>query len=195
MRRQTLIVMIKEPRVGQVKTRLGRGMGAVPATWWFRHQVKRLLREVTDPHWQIVLAVSPDVQGLSSRIWPNHFPRIPQGNGDLGVRMTRLLEQPQRGAVVLIGGDIPNIKAHHIADAFAKLGSNKAVFGPATDGGFWLVGLKRTSPTPRDMFKNVRWSTEYALADTLANMPNDTPAMVALLQDVDTVADLATIGR
>lgn len=195
MRRQTLIVMIKEPRLGQVKTRLGRGMGAVPATWWFRHQVKRLLREVNDPRWQVVLAVSPDIQGLNSRIWPINFPRIPQGNGDLGVRMGRLLNLPEKGPVVLIGGDIPNIKRHHIVDAFTKLGSNMAVFGPATDGGFWLVGLKRTTPAPRDMFKNVRWSTEHALADTLATMPNDTPAMVALLQDVDTIADLATIDR
>lgn len=195
MRRQTLIVMIKEPRVGQVKTRLGRGLGVVPATWWFRHQVKRLLREVADARWQIVLAVSPDIQGLNSRIWPNHFPRIPQGNGDLGVRMARLLQRPQTGPAVLIGGDIPKIKRHHIADAFAKLGSNKVVFGPATDGGFWLVGLKRTTPAPCGMFKNVRWSTEHALNDTLANMPNDTPAMVAVLQDVDTVADLALIDR
>lgn len=195
MRRQTLIVMLKEPRLGRVKTRLGRGIGAVPATWWFRHQVKRLLREVIDARWQIVLAVSPDIQGLNSRIWPNHFPRIPQGGGDLGARMARLLQLPTKGPVVLIGGDIPSIQRHHIADAFAKLGSNKTVFGPAPDGGFWLVGLKRTSPAPRGMFQNVRWSTKHALADTLANMPDETPAMTAMLRDVDTAEDLLIIGR
>ena len=195
MRRQTLIVMLKEPRLGRVKTRLARGMGAVPATWWFRHQVKRLLREAADPRWHLVLAVSPDNQALNSRIWPKHLPRVPQGHGDLGARMLHLLNSPPTGPVVLIGGDIPDVRRHHIAEAFTKLGSNQAVFGPATDGGFWLVGLKRATPAPRDMFKGVRWSTEHALADTLASMPDDTPAMVAMLQDVDTIADLTKIDR
>lgn len=191
--RPRLVVMVKEPRVGRVKTRLGRGMGMVPATWWFRHQVKRLLRELDDPRWQLTLAVSPDVDGLSSRIWPQHLPRVAQGRGDLGARMARLLNPPQKGPVVIIGGDIPGVRRCHIADAFAKLGHNRAVFGPATDGGFWLVGLKRTTPAPRAMFKNVRWSTSHALADTLATMPDETVAMVATLQDVDTRADLAKI--
>jgi len=193
--RPRLVVMIKEPRLGHVKTRLGQGMGAVPATWWFRHQVMRLLREVDDPRWQVILAVSPNVEGMQSRIWPAHLPRATQGRGDLGGRMERLLRDAPKGPVVLIGGDIPGIKRHHIADAFAKLGKNRAVFGPAKDGGYWLVGLKRTTPPPRGMFKGVRWSTKHALADTLATMPDYAPAMVATLQDVDTVADLAKIAR
>ena len=88
-----------------------------------------------------------------------------------------------------------SIKRHHISDAFTELGRNRAVFGPATDGGYWLVGLKRSTPPPREMFKGVRWSTKHALVDTLATMPDYAPAMVATLQDVDTVADLAKIAR
>jgi len=191
VRRQTLIVMVKEPRVGRVKTRLGHDIGMVPAAWWFRHSVRRLLRNVSDPRWNLLLAVSPDAEGLRSRVWPEHLQRIPQGRGDLGQRMAHLLALPQKGPVVIIGGDIPGVRRHHIADAFAKLGSNRAVFGPATDGGYWLVGLKRTTPPPREMFKGVRWSTEHALTDTLATMPDYTPAFTATLQDVDTAADLA----
>ena len=191
MRRQTLVVMVKEPRTGRVKTRLGRDIGMVPAAWWFRHSVRRLLRNVSDPRWELVLAVSPDAEGLRSRVWPAHLQRIPQGRGDLGQRMAHLLALPQKGPVVIIGGDIPGVRRHHIADAFAKLGSNRAVFGPAADGGYWLVGLKRTTPPPRGMFKGVRWSTVYALADTLATMPDCVPAFVEVLQDVDTVADLS----
>jgi len=55
--------MVKEPRPGRVKSRLGRDIGMVAAAWWFRHQVKRLLRAVEDPRWQVVLAVSPDNAG------------------------------------------------------------------------------------------------------------------------------------
>ena len=194
MRRQTLVVMVKEPSIGRVKTRLGRAIGMVPAAWWFRHSVDRLLRNVSDPRWDLLLAVSPDVEGLRSRVWPEHLQRISQGRGNLGQRMARLLALPQKGPAVIIGGDIPGVRRYHIADAFAKLGRNRAVFGPATDGGYWLVGLKRTAPPPREMFHGVRWSTEYALADTLATMPGYTPAFTATLQDVDTVADLSNIA-
>lgn len=194
MRRQTLVVMVKEPRAGRVKTRLGRDIGMVPAAWWFRHSVRRLLCNVSDPRWDLLLAVSPDAEGLRSRVWPEHLPRIPQGRGDLGQRMARLLALPQKGPVVIIGGDIPGVRRHHIADAFAGLGSNRAVFGPATDGGYWLVGLKRTTPPPRGMFNGVRWSTEHALADTLATMPGYDPAFAAILQDVDTASDLSRIA-
>ena len=194
MRRQTLVVMVKEPRAGRVKTRLGRDIGMVPAAWWFRHSVRRLLCNVDDPRWDLLLAVSPDAEGLRSRIWPEHLQRIPQGRGDLGQRMARLLALPQKGPVVIVGGDIPGVRRHHIADAFAGLGSNRAVFGPATDGGYWLVGLKRTTPPPCGMFNGVRWSTEHALADTLATMPGYDPAFAAILQDVDTAADLTKIA-
>ena len=58
--RGQLYIMLKEPRVGRVKTRLGRDIGAVAATWWFRHQVQRVLRELEDPRWDLTLAVAPD---------------------------------------------------------------------------------------------------------------------------------------
>ncbi|HGG64530.1 MAG TPA: hypothetical protein ENK34_08155, partial [Rhodobacteraceae bacterium] len=73
--------MVKEPRAGRVKTRLGRDIGMVPAAWWFRHSVQRLLRNVADPRWNFLLAVSPDFEGLRSRVWPEHLQRIPQGRG------------------------------------------------------------------------------------------------------------------
>ena len=75
--------MLKEPRPGRVKTRLGRDIGMGAAAWWFRHQTGRLLRRLEDPRWQLILAVAPDRDGLQSRVWPAHLPRLPQGGGDL----------------------------------------------------------------------------------------------------------------
>lgn len=186
----TLVVMLKEPRPGRVKTRLGRDIGMVPAVWWFRHQVRRLLREVSDPRWATVLAVSPDHAGLQSRVWPCAFARWPQGQGDLGARMARMMRSAPPGPVCVIGADIPDIRARHIAAAFASLGAHDAVFGPSFDGGYWLVGMKRTRAMPPNLFKNVRWSTEHALADTCATLPDHRIAMIDTLQDVDTDADL-----
>nr|WP_321250365.1 TIGR04282 family arsenosugar biosynthesis glycosyltransferase [uncultured Ruegeria sp.] len=189
---RTLIIMIKEPRPGRVKTRLGRDIGMVGAAWWFRHQARALIRRLRDPRWQIMLAVSPDREGLASRIWPADLPRVAQGQGDLGVRMTRMLRSAPDGPVCLIGADIPGITRNHIASAFRALGATQMVFGPATDGGYWLVGAQGVAALPPGLFNNVRWSTEHALADTLASIPDRSFVLLDYLNDVDTVADLQT---
>lgn len=190
MSRATLVVMLKEPRPGWVKTRLGRDIGMVPAAWWFRHQTARLLRSLDDPRWRLVLAVAPDHAGLRSRVWPGHLPRIRQGPGNLGDRMTRLLRAAPPGLVCIIGGDIPGITPRHIARAFAALGRNDAVFGPAPDGGFWLVGLNRTGRTPATLFDNVRWSSKHALADSMATLSGLRIGLTDILRDIDRATDL-----
>lgn len=187
---RTLVVMVKEPRPGRVKTRLGRDIGMVAAAWWFRHQTRVLIRRLRDPRWQIVLAVSPDRDGLTSRVWPADLPRVAQGGGDLGDRMGRMLRGMSKGPVCLIGADIPGISRAHIARAFRALGRSEMVFGPAPDGGYWLVGAQRYGALPSGLFRNVRWSTQHALADTLASIPGCRVALLDQLRDVDTVADL-----
>jgi len=194
MRRAQLVIMLKLPRAGQVKTRLGRDIGMTAAAWWFRHQTRRLLRNLDDPRWQITLSVAPDKPAMTCTIWPAHLPRIPQGHGDLGARMARILRTSPailpRGPACIIGGDIPAIRRHHIARAFRALGNHDAVFGPATDGGYWLVGMKRIAPPPPSLFTNVRWSTRHALADSIATMGTPRIAQIDRLQDVDTAKDL-----
>ena len=186
---QHLIVMVKFPAAGRVKTRLARDIGSVAAAWWFRHSVRRLLRRLSDPRWQIWLSVAPDT-ALESSVWPAHLPRISQGQGDLGQRMTAAFEALPKGRACLIGGDIPAVTKREIAEAFAVLGSCDAVFGPATDGGFWLTGFKRSRPLPRGLFRDVRWSSAHALADSLATLSGQSHALVAELSDVDTARDL-----
>ncbi|WP_127113095.1 TIGR04282 family arsenosugar biosynthesis glycosyltransferase [Shimia sediminis] len=182
--------MVKEPRPGRVKTRLGKDLGMATAARWFRHQSARLLRRIEDPRWQTVLAVAPDQEGLTSRIWPAHLPRVPQGRGDLGDRMARLFRTLPPGPVCIIGADIPGVTRTHVARAFHALGDHQAVFGPATDGGYWLVGLKRTSPVPPTLFENVRWSSKHALSDSMATLRNHRIALTDTLSDVDTAEDL-----
>ena len=191
----TLVIMLKEPRAGRVKTRLGRDIGMTAAAWWFRHQTRRLIREMIDPRWHLVLAVSPDRAGLTSRIWPAHIPRMAQGRGDLGQRMGRILRAFPPGPVAIIGGDIPGVRPHHIAAAFRALGDHDAVFGPASDGGYWLVGLKHPDRAPRSLFTGVRWSTQHALADTLVPLAGQRVAHIDTLHDVDTAADLPALKR
>jgi rSAM/selenodomain-associated transferase 1 len=191
MRQATLVVMVKEPRPGRVKTRLGRDLGMTAAAWWFRHQVARLLRRIEDPRWHLILAVSPDRAGLTSRVWPAHLPRMPQGAGDLGDRMGRIFRSLPPGPVCIIGADIPGITRAHVARAFAALGRHDAVIGPALDGGYWLIGLRRTAAVPARLFEGVRWSGPHARADTLNSLGAARVAQIDTLRDVDEARDLA----
>jgi len=190
MARPTLVVMVKEPCPGRVKTRLGRQIGMVGAAWWFRHQTTRLIRRLRDPRWRLVLAVSPDRAGLDSRVWPEGIARLPQGAGDLGDRMGRIFRSLPPGPVVIVGADIPGITADHIARAFRALGGADAALGPAPDGGYWLIGLARRQAVPAGLFRDVRWSSPHALADTRASLGGLRVALVDRLRDVDTAEDL-----
>jgi rSAM/selenodomain-associated transferase 1 len=185
-----LFIMVKEPGAGRVKTRLGKDIGMVPAAWWFRHQAMSLIRKLEDPRWKLTLAISPDVAALSSRFWPEHISRVGQGRGDLGQRMTKLLQQGPPGPICIVGNDIPSISKKHIIQSFKALGESEWVFGPANDGGFWLVGTKGVSALSPALFKGVRWSSKNALKDSLSSIPSRRVAFIDWLSDVDTAVDL-----
>ncbi len=184
--RPKLVIMLKEPVAGRVKTRLGRDIGMTASAWWFRHQSGDTIRRLQSKRWETWLAVAPDT-ALHSRCWPAHLPRMAQGLGDLGVRMARILHS-SKGPVVLIGGDIPGVQQEHVAEAFRQLGRQDLVLGPASDGGFWLVGKRRQ--VPRGLFESVHWSCQTTLSETLASAGAARIGKVATLSDVDTVSDL-----
>lgn len=179
-----LIIMAKEPRLGAVKTRLGGEIGAAAATRFYRGVTANLIRRLArDPRWRTVLAVAPDT-AVASRAWPSDVARLSQGQGDIGQRMARLLDAGRGSPRVLVGSDIPALSASHIAEAFALLRRSEVVFGPAEDGGFWLIGLNaRTRPSR--MFDGVRWSGPHALSDTLKNLSAFSVGFAARLSDVD----------
>jgi rSAM/selenodomain-associated transferase 1 len=193
-----LVVMAKLPVAGGVKTRLARDIGIAGATRFARHAAAALLQRVGyDRRWQTVLAVAPD-RATWSRAWPRGAARMPQGGGDLGRRMQRIFDCRQAGPVLIVGTDVPGIRPAHIAEAFRLLGRYDAVFGPATDGGYWLVGLRR-HPRVLRPFAGVRWSSPHALADTLADLASHNVAFLATLSDVDDAggwrASAHAIGR
>ena len=184
-----LVVFARTPRLGRVKTRLGRDIGAVAAWAFYRLTLSSVLRRLGGNgggrRWRCWLAITPDSDIHLRRPWPPGWWRVNQGEGDLGARMGRLARALPPGPVVIVGADVPAIRRHHITAAFKALGNHDAVFGPARDGGYWLVGLKRR-PRFADVFNRVRWSTEHALEDTLENLkPGQTHAVLETLEDVD----------
>ena len=99
--------------------------------------------------------------------------------------MARVMGGLPPGPAIIVGSDIPDLKAAHVADGFARLGRADTVFGPAPDGGYWLVGARRRPAQP-DMFRDVRWSSRHALSDTIANLAGRyTHDLLPILADVD----------
>ena len=180
--------MAKSPLAGRVKRRLAASVGVVSAARFYRtclaHTLMRLGR---DPRWRTLLAISPD-RDVRAPYWARGIERLPQGGGDLGVRMQRAFRRLPPGPAIIVGSDIPAIKPSDIARAFRLLGNEDAVLGRAPDGGYWLVGLRR-SPRLLAPFASVRWSGPHALADTLRNLQGHRVAFAATLSDVDSEGD------
>src|SRR5438132_10186361 len=184
--RRHLILFVRAPAYGSGKRRLARDIGDLAALHFERLMLARLLRRLgRDRRWRLRLAVTPDRARLRPRLWPRGVPIAGQGDGDLGERMRRALAACPPGPAVLVGTDIPALSPDHIADAFRRLGNHDLVFGPAADGGFWLIGARR-SPRLPPLFGKVRWSSPYALDDALANLPrHGSVDFAATLPDVD----------
>lgn len=190
-----LVIMAKVPVAGRVKTRLAREIGVVAATMFYRNAMRGLVaRLARQPFWRTVLIVDPDT-GVSSRMLPDGTVRAGQGRGDLGIRMQRPMRMLPPGPVCLIGTDVPDISVADVRRAFRLLGTHDAVFGPAEDGGFWLVGLRRI-PRVIDPYRSrVPWSRPDTLERVLANLAGHRVVFTTRHHDVDTADDLARNRR
>jgi hypothetical protein len=184
--RNHLVLFVRAPALGHGKRRLAREIGDVAALRFERRMIARLLRRLAgDPRWHLRIAVTPDLACAEARRWRLGVEVVPQGAGGLGSRMERVIATAPSGPVVLIGSDIPAIEDRHVDDAFRLLGRYDLVFGPAGDGGFWLIGARRRPRLPA-LFGRVRWSSVHAFADTLAALPRSIAVgFVETLDDVD----------
>jgi len=176
-----LVIFARRPRLGVGKRRLAADVGDVEAVRFARGALDRLSRTLgRDRRWRLWLAVTPD-RPLD---WVRTGTAIPQGPGDLGERLTRVIHALPPGPVVILGSDTPTVTRADVTAAFRAVGPNRAVFGPASDGGYWLIGLRR-GLGEKLPFEGVRWSTSDAMADTLANLRGSPVALLREREDID----------
>jgi glycosyltransferase A (GT-A) superfamily protein (DUF2064 family) len=177
--------MAKAPRLGQGKSRLARDVGRVEALRINRGMHALTMRATLDPRWRTHLYLTPDGSHRIA-LWPRHVPRASQGEGDLGARLARALAQ--RRCVAVVGTDCPAMTRAHVASAFRALRRKPFALGPAEDGGFWLLAARDGAAAARAM-QGVRWSTPHAASDVMLALGAHNVARLALLRDVDTIAD------
>lgn len=192
MRRAHILIYAKPPRMGLAKTRLARSLGSpAQAQRIARMSLARTMRAVSLGPWTPILYTTPDsaLNETLGGLWSPTLERRSQGKGDLTARLEKGLTETPPGPVLFIGADAPDLSASLISRAIKSLRSRNAVFGPASDGGFWLFGINKTAHTSSP-FHNVRWSTEHALADVRANLPTDSRiAYLPTLIDIDDAQD------
>ncbi len=188
---QRVIVFLKAPRPGFVKTRIGAALDADAAVGIYRVLLDRTLTALhgrTD----VELRFTPD--GADEEIRPYLRPgwvMRGQGDGDLGERLTRATgEAFGAGArrVVVVGTDCPTLTGEDVVDAFDGLNDADVVLGPAEDGGYWLIGLRAPAPA---LFRGILWSTEQVLALTEARAREGgwSVGVLRRMADVDTLED------
>lgn len=192
--RQALLVFARAPEAGKAKTRLIPALGAAGAAALHAGLVEQTLQTVSMLGMDVQLWCHPDPQQPFFRYCAERFgvSLHTQRGGDLGERMAKALGTAlwEYDHVVLIGTDCPTLAAGDLADAFAALaGGADAVFGPAADGGYYLVGLRQAAPT---MFADIDWGSERVLAQTQARAHalGLATRLLAIHRDLDTPADL-----
>lgn len=188
---QKLIVFLKAPRPGAAKTRLAVTLGAAEACAAYRRLVETLFRQLAALE-NVELCFAPDDAASEIMGWaPPTWRLTAQGSGDLGCRMDhafrRAFDESTKRAVI-IGSDCPDVRASDIQAAWAALRSHDVVLGPATDGGYWLIGLRAPRP---ELFAGVPWSTNSVLRETLerSRAAGLKTRLLRELTDVDTEAD------
>ena len=190
-----LIVFLKAPRPGSVKTRLAATVGSGAAAGLYRALAEAAVR-ATDPlgapGYERLFFFAPADAGPEMEAWLGPREWIAQAEGDLGNRMAAAFDEAfGRGArrAAIVGTDVPGLTERHVRDALAALDAHDVVLGPARDGGFYLLALDRPRPA---LFGGIPWSTAVVLAETLERTRALGLAVRTLeeLGDVDTLEDL-----
>jgi hypothetical protein len=194
-----LIIFAKVPEPGRVKTRLCEHITCEEAVELYDAFVADTVGMAASAGaFHVTLAYTPESAGgyFTDRFDGLGVEFIPQEGADLGMRMHHALSRAfGHGAdrAALIGTDIPTLTAGEIKDAFARLENSDVVIGPANDGGYFLVAMKRPQP---GIFEGVAWSTPHVLNTTLerADAMGLTVSLIPGHTDVDTVMDLAALS-
>lgn len=199
-----LLLFLRYPKPGHSKTRLIPALGATGAAQLQRKMAEYLLHKLQQPAWEVQVHFTGASQ-VRMRDWLGpHLVYKQQSQGDLGDRISAGFQQAFRAGstqrIIAIGADCPDITTCHIQQAFDHLAHHDMVLGPATDGGYYLIGLSQSqtlTPSLPRLFQNITWSTNQVFQQTQANAQqlNFSCAQLETLSDIDRPSDLAIWQR
>ena len=190
-----VLVFVRAPRAGQVKTRLAREVGSAHALAAYR-SMGRSISDAVAARYPLTVWYTPVDGEACVREWLGPHRYKPQVGGDLGARLAHAFDTHFAAGdrpVIAIGADVPSLTAAVVAEAEHALGEHAVVLGPSLDGGFYLIGLRAPAPA---VFVDVPWGGTEVMRITVARCHTAglSIATLAPRRDVDTAADLAAEG-
>ncbi|MDX5419251.1 MAG: TIGR04282 family arsenosugar biosynthesis glycosyltransferase [Hymenobacteraceae bacterium] len=186
-----LMLFVRNPELGKVKTRLAASVGPETALDIYLHLLRHTRDITQDLLMDKVVYYSEKVE--QQDLWPDaRYLKMVQPQGDLGEKMKLAFEAAfAEGytSVVIIGSDCHQLTSDIINQAFEELKTHEVVIGPALDGGYYLLGMKHLHP---ELFQNKRWSTEHVFPDTLYDIErlHLSHTLLPYLSDIDRLEDL-----
>lgn len=190
--RRELIIFAKYPEPGRVKTRLAKKIGSERAASLYKEMAETVVLKTAPvgEKYRQVLFFDPPEREADFRRWFPGLDLCPQVSGDLGARMEAAFRESfdaGAGGVVLIGTDCPDLDHDLVIQAFQKMAGSDLVIGPATDGGYYLIGMKNLRG---EIFTGIPWSTNRVLSMTLqrAEEAGLRVALLPTLSDIDEIS-------
>lgn len=189
MKTNALLIFTRNPQLGKVKTRLAKTIGDEKALEIYNDLLHHTMTETHNLKCDKFVFYDENIE--LNDVWPiNFYEKKLQFGTDLGAKMQNafqhIFDLGYKNCVI-IGSDLFDLEATYINLAFEKLESNEVAIGPAEDGGYYLLGLKKVIPT---IFKNKNWGTNTVLKETLKDLKNHTTVLLKTLNDIDTYEDL-----
>ncbi|HIP29980.1 MAG TPA: glycosyltransferase [Sulfurospirillum arcachonense] len=170
MSKNLIIMFVKEPKLGFVKTRLAKSCGNGFTLNLYIRFVQDLIYTLQSGKSDFKLCVHPSLE-LVNKVFGN-FDNFLQSQGDLGTKMQKAFEEKFQSAydkIVLIGSDTPHITNTLLNNSFEQLNKHDVVLGPSLDGGYYLIGFNKKSFTSK-AFEDIKWSTPNVLKQTLQKL-------------------------
>lgn len=188
-KKELIIVFVKNPELGKVKTRLAHSIGNQKALDVYKCLLKHTHNVLSNCNYSC--AVFFNVQIDNNGLWNEKcFKKFIQKGDTLGEKMNNAFEKGFEigyQKIIILGSDLPDLDNDLIKNAFSKLTLNDYVIGPSEDGGYYLLGMKKLNSA---LFKNKKWSTNSVFVDTLKDVKDSKIGLLPKLNDIDTFEDL-----
>ncbi|MGB1393651.1 MAG: TIGR04282 family arsenosugar biosynthesis glycosyltransferase [Flavobacteriaceae bacterium] len=189
MNKSLILVFVRNPELGKVKTRLSRTVGDSAALKIYNILLSHTESVLNSIPVDKVVYYSEEIQ--QNDLWSEtlYFKKLQKGF-DLGARMRHafgMAFEDSYEKVVIVGSDLYDLKPTHIEDAFEALDDHDIVIGPSLDGGYYLLGMKELHSA---VFENKVWGTNSVLKATLNDLKQQNVKLLEALNDIDTFEDL-----
>lgn len=186
---KALIIFTRNPELGKCKTRLAKTIGDQAALEVYKYLLNHTSKIALNVNADKYVFYSENIN--NNDMWPNqHFNKYLQHGCDLGEKMYHAFTQLFKlnyANIIIIGSDLLDLNTEIIERAFAKLNTNDIVIGPATDGGYYLLGMKKMHAL---IFCNKAWGTNTVRQDTLKDLKEMQIFLTKELNDIDTFEDM-----